>query len=196
MNRDDLTELHYIAPITNVSSIVEHGILSHQQAEGLSHLTVAMPEIQALRAVKRVPPGRPLHEYVNLYICARNPMLYKRKESHTELCVLRISPDVLDLPGAVITDGNAASDYVRFFASPAGLANVDYEEVFAEYWIDADPIKGYHKRFAKCAEVLVPDRVDPHFVIGAYVSCSDARRALKAAAADLEVTIDARLFFR
>src|SRR5712691_2607983 len=51
--------------------------------------------------------------YVNLYLCARNPILYKRQSRHAELCVLRIDPRVLDLPGVVVTDGNAASAYVR-----------------------------------------------------------------------------------
>ena len=55
-----------------------------------------------------------LHEYANLYLCARNPMLYKRRESHGTLCVLRVSTDVLDLPGVVLTGGNAASDYTAF----------------------------------------------------------------------------------
>lgn len=60
-----------------------------------------MAEIQDRRAVVRVPGGRPLHEYVNLYFHARNPMLYKRLPMHDSLCVLRVSTDVFDLPGAV-----------------------------------------------------------------------------------------------
>lgn len=52
-----------------------------------------------------VPGGRPLHEYVNLYFCARNPMLFRIKDLHLELCVLQIDTNVLDLPGVVITGG-------------------------------------------------------------------------------------------
>jgi hypothetical protein len=47
-----------------------------------------MPEIQRRRAGRVVPGGRSLHEYVNLYICARNPMLYLRRAMHAKLCVL------------------------------------------------------------------------------------------------------------
>jgi ssDNA thymidine ADP-ribosyltransferase, DarT len=55
---------------------------------------------------------------------------------HTDLCVLRISSSVLRLPGVIIADGNAASDYTSFWASPSGLAKVDKDTVFAEWWTD------------------------------------------------------------
>ena len=122
MNRNDLLELHYITEISNVASIMAYGILSHKRAGRVKHNSVAMEEIQDRKAV---PGGRPLHEYVNLYICARNPMLYKLRSKHAELCVLRINTDVLDLPGVVITDGNASSDYASFRAAPQGLKIVD-----------------------------------------------------------------------
>ena len=102
MNRDDINELHYITPITNVPSILQHGLLSHSRSQKVVHRSVAMAEIQQRRSGKVVPGGRPLHDYVNLYFHARNPMLYKRKAQHQGLCVLRISPEVLDLSGAII----------------------------------------------------------------------------------------------
>lgn len=110
MDRDDLKELHYIKPIDNVPSILMHGILSHKRAARLTHSSVAMQAIQDLRATKVVPGGRKLHEYDNLYICARNPMLYKRLEMRDQICVLVVGPDVLDLDGSVVTDQNAASN--------------------------------------------------------------------------------------
>ena len=129
MERHDLTELHYITPIANVPSILKLGILSHNQAKHVRHESVAMNEIQDRRARVTVPGGRKLHEYVNLYICARNPMMYKykRQTQHQGLCVLRISTNVLDLPGVVISDKNASSDYSIFKAAPGGLSIVNQE---------------------------------------------------------------------
>ncbi len=75
MRRSDLAELHFITHIANVASILEHGILCHKKAKRLDPASVAMPEIQDIRAKKAVPAGKPLHEYANLYIHARNPML-------------------------------------------------------------------------------------------------------------------------
>jgi len=196
VERDELTELHYITPIDNVPSILARGLLSHRRVAKLGHQSVAMQELQDKRAKVTVPGGRPLHEYVNLYICARNPMLDKRKGSHLDLCVLRIVPSVIDLPGVVISDSNAGSDYVRFAAAPSGLKIVDREATFAEYWTDQDPIEKYRKAARKCAEVLVPDKVPAPYVTGAFVSCSQSLASFEAIQSGLPAVVDAHLFFR
>jgi hypothetical protein len=67
--------LHYITPIANVPSILQRGILCHNQVKSLAHQSVAMPQIQQRRTKKSVPGGRHLHDYANLYFDARNPML-------------------------------------------------------------------------------------------------------------------------
>ncbi len=133
---------------------------------------------------------------MNLYICARNPMLYKLRDQHMERCVLRISTDVLDLPEVVVSDGNASSDYVRFAPAPEGLEFVDKEATFAEYWTDEDPFVKRRMKLAKCAEVLVPDEVAPHFILGAYVSSEEGKLKLRSLAADLDVVVDGYMFFR
>jgi hypothetical protein len=140
MNRSDLRELHYITTISNVASIITHGILSHKSAAKVRHTSIAMEEVQERRKKKIVPGGRPLHDYVNLYICARNPMLYVRLSEHQNLCVVQIHPDILDEPGVIITDCNAASDYARFAQAPQGLSIVDKDLTFAEYWTHPDPV--------------------------------------------------------
>jgi hypothetical protein len=196
MNRSDVSELHYITEISNLRSILTYGILSHKLAGQLEHVSIAMLEIQDRRERKAIPGGRPLHEYVNLYFHARNPMLYKRRDLHKSLCILQLDPSILDLPGVIIADGNASSDYTGFRPSPHGLHHVDRELVFAEYWTDNDILIGWHKKRVRCAEVLVPDKVEPEFILGAYVSCEDARIAIKEFELRLNLMIDARLFFR
>jgi len=109
-----VTELHYIMPIANIGSVMAHGLLSYERAAGLPHASVALQPVQDKRDKKLVPGGLKLHQYANLYFHARNPMLFKRLNEAGMLCVLRVSTEVLALPGAVISDQNAASDYVRF----------------------------------------------------------------------------------
>ena len=168
MKRDELEELHFITPIGNVASICQLGVLSHRSATNIRHESVAMPDIQDQRAKIVVPGGRPLHDYANLYICARNPMLRKRQSQHTTLCVLRVRSDVLDIPGAVVTDGNAvALRYTAYVAAPEGLRIVDRELTFAEWWTASDIIVYWRRKSAKMAEILVPDRVPPEFLTGA-----------------------------
>ncbi|MDY7018242.1 MAG: DUF4433 domain-containing protein [Nitrospirota bacterium] len=196
MERHELTELHYITPIANVPSILERGILSHNRAKPVRHESVAMNDIQDRRAKVIVPGGRKLHEYVNLYICARNPMMYKRQAQFKELCVLRVSPEVIDLPRVVVCDTNASSEYAKFKAAPGGLNIVNKEWTFAEYWTDPDQITEWKKKVAKCAEVLVPDKVAPHFITGAYVACPEAQAALEGLVKGVAVEINSHLFFR
>ncbi|MEW6273942.1 MAG: DUF4433 domain-containing protein [Bacillota bacterium] len=197
MKREDLDELHYITAISNMPSIWRNGILSHKRASKYQHVSIASGEIQERRARKIIPGGRALHEYVNLYFCARNPMLYLRRSQHTGLCVLRIGLSVLDLPGVVITDRNAASDWVRFFPSPEGLTSVNGELVFAEYWTHPEDLfTEWEHKSIKCAEVLVPDRVDPSYLLGVYVSCEEAKINFEATGVPLTLEINPYLFFQ
>ena len=196
MIRSDVAELHYIAPIGNVPSILQLGLLSNRKAAPLAARSVAMSAVQAKRAKKVVPGGRPLHDYVNLYFDARNPMMFLRKNMHEDLCVLRIAESVLDGPDVVITDGNAASDYAAFHPSPAGLGQLDKAMVFARDWRSQNPILAWQQKSAKCSEVLVPDRVPPPCVLGAYVSTIMAQGKLTAVAPGLAVSVLPDLFFQ
>jgi hypothetical protein len=196
MRREDVEELHFITSIANVPSILEHGILSNQRAKGMVHTSIAMEEVQSLRDTKAVPGGRGLHDYANLYFTARNPMMFKRKDAHAEICVLRISAAVLDLPGVVVTDRNAARGWARFREPDAGLERLDKDELFADDWRHpGDPVAYDRHKGLKCAEVLVPERVPPDLIIGAYVSCEASRRQLKELCPKLVVCQFPHLFF-
>ncbi|MGD0792180.1 MAG: DUF4433 domain-containing protein [Terriglobales bacterium] len=196
MTRAELNELGYIVPIATVPSILQRGILSHRRAERIPHESIALQNVQDRRATVTVPNGRMLHEYANLYICPRNPMLLKKSDIHESICVLQVSADVLDIRNVVVTDGNAASKYVSFRPAPAGLAIVDRDRTFAEWWTHDDQIEQWRHSSQKCAEVLVPDVVSPPYVIGAYVSCDNSRRQLHGLVPDLPVTVNPRLFFQ
>lgn len=197
MTRAELDELGYIVPIATVPSILQHGILSHRRADRLQHESIALEGVQDRRAAKVIPKGRPLHEYANLYICLRNPMLLRRSDMHERICVLQVSPAVLDLPNVVIADGNGGSSHVRFRPAPDGLAFVDRERTFARWWAHpGDQIEKWRHSVQKCAEVLVPDVVPAQYITGAYVSCEVSEQRLRSLAPSLPITINADLFFR
>jgi hypothetical protein len=197
MLRTELAELQFITHIDNLASIFEHGILSHNQMAARQHVSVAMQAVQDRRSQKVVPGGRPLHDYANLYICARNPMMFVRRGQHENLCVLSISATVLDIPGTVITDQNAASNYVRYAAAPDGLAHVDRALTFARNWTHpGDQIAEWRHKAAKCAEVLVPDSVQPDRILAVYVSGEVGRQRASAAQQAKPVQINADLFFQ
>lgn len=198
MERNELAELHYITPIANLGSIANLGILSHNRAEAVAHASVAMAEIQGLRANKAVPNGRQLHDYTNLYFHARNAMMYKRRAKHEELCVIQVSTDVLDLPNVIVSDSNAAADdhYVRFAAAPDGLRIVNRRETFAESWNSPNYFEKCRLRSKRCAEVLVPDCVEPTFLTGVYVSGDAGLERYTGLELVLPAIIDPHLFFR
>jgi len=196
MNREDVTELHYITAMANLPSILQHGILSHTQATRVAHDSVAMPEIQERRRNKQIPGARPLHEYANLYFDAHNPMLSKCRGRNAEICVLHIDPAVLDQAGVIVTDRNAASDWVGFFPVAQGLSVINRERVLARYWIHPnDPYEEMRHKSEKCAEVLVPDRVEAHFIAGAYVANQAALAEFRRQNFQLPVRVRGDMFF-
>jgi hypothetical protein len=195
MKREEVKELHYITAIENVASILQRGILSHRRAERVAHSSVAMQEVQDRRSGIRIPNARALHEYANLYFCARNPMLFLRRNVADTLCVLRVDSSVVDLAGVILTDGNAASGATAFYPSPTGLSKIDREMVFAKYWVEGNGEVNTEKKRVKCAEVLVPDRVEASLIIGAHVRSAVARLALATAAPTLAISHTPDLFF-
>ena len=202
MRREDLGELSYIVHFDNVISIFQNGILSHALSKDLPHRSVSSQVVQGKREAKLFPQEMSLHNYVPLYICGRNPMLFRLKFSsgYSEICVLSISPEVLDLPGVIISDRNASSDYALFKPSPEGLEIVDKDLVFAGYWNHTDAVEKYKHVSIKCAEVLVPDRVPARYISGACVSCPESKEALEMklshAGLSINVVVNTYLFFK
>jgi len=196
MDRADVTELHYITSISNVISILQHGILSNTLAAELPHDSVAMPEIQEIRANKQIPGARRLHEYANLYFDAHNAMLSKRRRYNSTICVLQVDSGALDLPGVIVTDRNAASSWVSFMTVHEGLAAIDRDRLFARSWKHPDDMYDeMNHKSEKCAEILVPDRVEARFVLGAYVANQTALTVFQVLGTGLPVRIRGDMFF-
>ena len=197
MDRSDVTELYYITPIANVPSLMKHGILSHNLSVNVSHASVAMQEIQDKRKDKVIPgTDRKLHDYANLYFDAHNPMLSKVRRRNKEICVLRISATVLELPGVIISDQNAASGYARFYPEKDGLMAIDKDTVFATFWLHPENLVAkWRHGSAKCAEVLIPNRIEPKYILGALVANQTALESLKKPERELPVDIKGDIFF-
>jgi len=195
MDIKDLKEFHFITPIETIPSILEEGILCHRKANRLNHLDLSMDEIQQRRARKKVPGGKALHEYVNLYFDAHNPMLSKRRDKNNEIRILRIRVEVLYLPDVVLTDRNASSDYVRFYSSPDGLKYLDRDKIFARYWTHSNQFEYMEHKSIKCSEILVPNKLSQEYLLGAYVYNDIGRLALLDAGFPLEIIVNHDLFF-
>ena len=107
-----------------------------------------------------------------------------------------MKPDVLDLPGTIATDGNPSSDWVLFEDAPEGLAIVEHELTYLDDWRDTNFYEYLRKKSAKCAEVLVPDRVAPSLIAGIYVSSDESKTKLTDLVTDIYTTVNEHMFFK
>ena len=192
--------LYNIAHRGNVPSILEVGILSHNLASGIAHRDISLAEVQERREKEiREGMGRCLHEYANLYIDARNPMMYRltrrSRYPYGDICIILVSLAVLDLPGTLVTDMNAASGYARFYEPGECVARLDFDRVYAPDWRDDDKRRYFIKKSQKCAEVLVFDRVDPAFIEGVAVCAPEVRARLEGEGVSAPLHVMENLFF-
>ncbi len=182
-------------PIDNIPSVIAHGILSHNNAIKFQHTSIAMQDVQEKRDCTIVPNGLPLHDYANVYFDARNPMMYKRRQYAKDLCVLCISPDILDLDGVVVSDMNAAALAVRFLSPAEMTNNLDFDIIYIKDWNDPNIYIKHEYSKKKCAEVLVPNGISFDYVFGAYVSNKNNANRLTELGFNKEIRYYPDIFF-
>lgn len=163
-----LRYLYYIIHKDNIASVLAHSALlcrSLALADGIPN-DISNPEVNQRRSRKIDSiQRRRLHDYVNLYFRARNPMLFVRRQLRSDLVVLCVDGRLLWKEHVLFTDGNAASDATKFFYNLADLKELDWDCLEADHWTDFDD--GKRKR---CAEVLVPGIVPLSRIERAVVS--------------------------
>ena len=119
--------LYYITHIDNLPSIVKHGILSHESVEaenvqGISMFNRKADKKENVKRKSRTVPEiceKNLLHYANLFFQPRNPMMYRAifESGAEKLAVLEIANTILEEPGVVITDGDAANETTQFYPS-------------------------------------------------------------------------------
>ena len=126
-------------------------------------------------------------------------MMYKRKDWHEDLCVMKIDPRILNTTDVMVTDMNAASDYRRFY-SPKELNNLDSDLIFSRDWRHADYSTYLRQKSCVCAEILIPNYVPSSLITGVIVSCNNSlnrvRKILEDNSLCENVEIDEDIFFR
>jgi hypothetical protein len=197
MERNEVKELHFITSITNLNSILELGILSHDRAARIPHVSCANEDVQDRRRGKRVPNGGLLHSYANVYFHARNPMMFTLiRNQREDLVVVRVSQTVLDVQDTVLSDGNAASDGTRFYPSPEGLADLDSDPIFAKYWTDENFWPVQEKKRARNAEILVPNMIASGYIEGCYVDTTAKQSYCRSLPRLPKVAMRREIFFK
>ncbi len=196
MTREEIDKLYYIAPLANIPSILQRDLLSHNSAKKFQQTDLSDAKVQELRRKKKVPQGRPLHDYVNLYFNPRNKMMFAIKDKRNKIIVLQINAGILDKPTTIISSCNASSRYAMFLEPELGLKKLNHSEVFIEQWDDPyDKFNSWRLGSIVCAEVLVPDKLTASYILGTIVVSEKVKSKFEELETGLACTIKPDIFF-
>ena len=175
-NRYGITGLFHMTHISNLESILNHGLLSHTKAreDGFMKVDIANNDVNYRRAHPEPIHNRPIHDYAPLYFNPHNPMLYVRKNMQSDIVLVEFSPTVFLKDNVIFSDGNAAvhttatyNNRTEFYSDLNDLSKLDWECINADYWNDYPDGKRI-----KCAEVLVPDIIEASYITRIHYSPS------------------------
>jgi hypothetical protein len=111
-----------------------------------------------------------------------------------DLTVIGLNRSVLDIPGAFVTDGNAANSATRFFTVKDGLDALaeTWDIVTGEWWNSMDGSK--RKIMAEC---LVPGAISPEHIHTVYVANQKTADEVRASIGPSSVPVvpEQNLFF-
>ncbi len=198
MSSGQIKALHYITHVENLPSILTDGILSHSEVEkrGVQVKRIYDAEIVSHRKEKRVPDGRSLWDFANLYFNARNPMLYRVKAEHDpkQIAVLQVNPGILNRDDIFITNGNAANTVTEILPAAEGKRRI--REIRAQFEIEYWNTESGSKRKIM-AECLVPTLVPAEYISAIYVIDHETATTVKRSLRNFQVEVipEPRLFF-
>lgn len=196
-NNNHSRYIYNLVSIENVKNILKYGILSKNEmiSKGLRSISIANDEVQSRRDLVKVPNGLYLHDYANLYMDFRNPMLSSLRHKNNDICIICIDPKILNIQGVVMSDMNAARSLVSFFDVKSGLKNIDFNKIFMDNWTSDDSVIYDDNKGAKCAEVLVPHTITPDYILGFIVCSEEAKTKLEKNITDKKIIVRPGLFF-
>ncbi len=196
-----ITGLYYITHIDNLASILQYGILSHQEIEtrGIAFHKIYDEQIVSRRQQRLTLQNQNLWHYANLYFQPRNPMLYRivsEAGQLDEIVVIRLKKQVLELPDILIADGNAAHSKSGIYPYQSKLLKNIQSHLELEYWKEIDGTK--RKIMAEC---LIPKHVPVELIECIYVARPNGILATvknilqKQVRYSIEVVAEPKMFF-
>lgn len=191
MKTSKVTGLFYITHVDNIPSLLEKGILSHEQivARNIPYTPIYDESIVSNRRDINTPDGRTLWNFTNLYFQARNPMLYRvlHEKPENEIAIISVQPTVIERPDIYVSTGNAASsasDILTVSEMKKALRQIIRDTVGVEWWNDLNGSK--RKIMAEC---LVPDTLPPDYIQSVYVANHTVKEKVEKAIQPLALPI-------
>lgn len=190
--------LYHITHVNNIQSILEHGILSHNETKNknINFNSIFNTEVIKKREARH-KGGRNLLDYSNLYFNPRNPMMCKISKSELEdkIGVLCVNKNIMKCESVLIADGNAASWKSEFYNYENGITQVlnQWETINSSCW-DSNT----EQSRAMMAECLVPNMISPKYIEMIYVPSEKTKLLVEQLVngRDLQVTVNCHIFFK
>jgi hypothetical protein len=187
--RYQLYPAYHMTHVDNLLSILKAGkILSYNGAAAVTKTSIANDDVQAGRARITIPAtGMALHDYVPLYFGFKTPMVAYNHEKNEQLIFLRFSLDIFrNIPGIVVSDGNARSGSTRFVAykSIDDLGALDVKAIHTVKYAHDGELKR-----KKQAELLVPDELPIGHLFDIICFSQDAQNTVVAALKQHGITV-------
>ncbi len=195
---EKIKQLFYITHIDNVASILKNGIMSHKMIEDnkIAFTKIYDSGIVSSRKLRKTPDNKSLWDYANVYLQARNPMLYRVlcEKDASEIAVIGIDRSVMQTPGSFFSAGNAASyssDIVPIKDSGNAFKEVK-SSLDSDWWNDVDGSK--RKIMAEC---LIPNQISSDYLRTIYVSNDRNAEKVKQISAGYKIHVipEPQLFF-
>ena len=195
---EKIKQLFYITHIDNVASILKHGVMSHKTIEEskIPFTKIYDASIVSSRQHRKTPDGKSLWEYANIYLQARNPMLYRVlcEKNASDIVVFGIDRTIMTTPCSFFSAGNAASMLSEIVPiRESGKAfKVVKNDIESQWWKDEDGSK--RKIMAEC---LIPNLIPPDHIRTIYVSNNTNADKVKAITTGLKIDVipEPKLFF-
>ena len=167
LNEKKVNSLWHLTHKNNIESILEHGILSHDNAKKLTnYVDISDHQVQDLRKKKESIHGRRIHEYVPLFINPKNAMLYRVMQDiskKNKLCLIEIFLDVLEWE-YIFTDGNAASRYTNFYMSlNDNFDSIPWDDIFSTSW-SYRGVRDEIRKSHMMSEFLIYPKIAPKYI--------------------------------
>lgn len=177
LNDFGIQYLYHMTHKTNLENILQNGLLSHNMAHsrGLTKTDISDERVNRRRDK--------VHDFVPFYFNPKNPMLYRRKNMQSDIIILCIDRNVLQM-NLKFTDGNAASSSTKFYSNIKDLEKLNWSIINSEYW--SDFIDG--KRI-RCSEVLIPNEVKIGNIKKIFCFNSETEGYVKNKVGDFEITV-------
>lgn len=199
MKKLDIKSLYYITHIENLPSILQQGILSHQQVEDqkVAFTPIYDSGIVSNRKDKNTPNQNSLWEYANLFFQVRNPMMYRvvHEKNIRDIAVVGVNPSILDIKDVFITDGNAAHNSTQFLSVSEGLKVIQeqWRIIQNDWWNELDGSK--RKIMAEC---LIPNRVRPELIHSIFVADHPTKKRVESMIGSKKIHIipEPNIFFQ